>query len=515
MATEASRPSWAKWLILLLGMVPLVAQAAEGGPVRVEVESTRLEVDAGSKTPVTVKLVDAAGNPAPPTRPVEVQITLGWSDGGSKTVPVKFKTGESTREVMVEAEGAGVVSVEATNEELLKGATMLRVRPEMRLQSFTGAAAELPESVEPTSDNRRSRPGAPRPTVTLPESVHERALPESVRERTLPRPDIGPVTTAPGEESAATDGDEEDGSDAADGVQRVLELRPFPDRPLRADGVDPAKIFAFLHGPAQDSDVRLTFWWSKGQLEPTELRIPRGQLTGEAKLTSNSPGPIRVDLMNSSPELDVAGDGELQFEFHPPIDALDVAAPSTLDVGDTAELAVDLINADGTPVQTVSSRKVRFQVLAGKVRINRPEAEIAAGDSGVRTELTADWWGDAEIEVSTPNLSKQRISVMVGLPWGLLAVTALGGTLGGLIAWTHGPSRRQRLVMRLLVGLVAGLVLYWLLAYLVVPGTPDVVREVAVRNPFGAFASTVVGGWLGTEVFEIVARRLGLGQAPA
>lgn len=512
---------WVRCLIpVLLLLVPLAGAAEQGGPVRVEVQSHQLEVPEGSDTPITVQLVDAGGTPVPAGKPFEIQVKVAMGDGASRTVPVTLQQGESAMEVMVQALGSGVLSVEATNDELLKGVTLLRVRPRSREESLmrvpSGLREELlirvpPEAgdevIERSSGAAFERRSPEVSDIVRPQPERDVDVTPPDRDDALTREvlagDVNGVIESPGEPVIE--------DEVPAGPLPLLELRPFPDRSLRADGADPAMVFAFLHGESDHTDVTLTLWRSSGQLVPTELHIPNGQTTGEARLTSDLPGTVKVNLISTAPQqLEVTGEQTFEFVFHPPVDKLDISAPRVLEVGDSAELAVDLVNAAGTPVMTVELRKVRFQVLAGKVRIRDPASAIPAGDSGVRTELTADWWGDAQIEVSTPNLSKQRISVAIGLPWGLLAITAFGGMLGGLIAWTHGPEKRQHLVMRLLVGLVAGFVLYWLLAYLALPETSDVVRNVAVRNPFGAFGSSVVGGWLGTEVFDIAARWVGL-----
>lgn len=497
-AVGRARPSggWHTWICrlfpVLLIAIPLAGQAADG-PVRVEIASEHLEVAEGAEARITVRLVNRNGQPVPATKPMNIQVTVSGSRDGAMTLPVAFRPGEAIKQVDVPARETGALSVAADHEELLKGEVMLRVLSAPRMEALRrvpAAAESVPESAvtghPEIRDHRIEIPPAivgERPDIVPEVEAEERPNTVAVEEEGEPVVDDSPGTPSP---------------------RRSLALQGVPDRPLRADGQDAARIYAFLQGEASPTDINVRLIGSRGAPNPINLTIPGRQTTGKASLTTEAPGKLMVRYVSSDPDVEIAGSGELAFDVHPPVDELDVVPRLEFDVGDEVTLAASLVDTEGIPVQSMEPRTVHFDVVSGKVRVGAGEAEIVPGESGARTSLRASWWGAGAIEVWTPNLAKKRVVVEVRMPWSLLGVTALGGTLGGLFAWFHGPRNRRRLVVRLLTGLVAGLVLYWLLMYLAV------VPEMAVSNPVGAFCSAVIGGWLGTEVFEFGARRLGI-----
>jgi len=119
---------------------------------------------------------------------------------------------------------------------------------------------------------------------------------------------------------------------------------------------------------------------------------------------------------------------------------------------------------------------------------------------------------------------------LVGASFGALAVS--GGILvylfeaqgvdprglGGLLAAFHsglptavgnGPLRRRVKHLpwwRMSVGLVTGFVLYWTFIFLSLAALPQAV----LVNPFTALVSSLLGGWLGLNVFTLVLKRLHL-----
>src|SRR5439155_18550824 len=83
------------------------------------------------------------------------------------------------------------------------------------------------------------------------------------------------------------------GALAGRGMQ--LDLRTSPARTLLADGRDAATVQVWTQGDTT-SDVRVRFYKSGGALAPEPLVIPRGEPVGEAKLTSDHPGDVVVEM---------------------------------------------------------------------------------------------------------------------------------------------------------------------------------------------------------------------------
>jgi hypothetical protein len=59
------------------------------------------------------------------------------------------------------------------------------------------------------------------------------------------------------------------------------------------------------------------------------------------------------------------------------------------------------------------------------------------------------------------------------------------------------------------IGVITGFVLYWGFLLGVLPLLPHFAHAF-VLNPFTALALTILGGWLGTQVFTPVMKRFGL-----
>ena len=84
----------------------------------------------------------------------------------------------------------------------------------------------------------------------------------------------------------------------------------------------------------------------------------------------------------------------------------------------------------------------------------------------------------------------------------------MGGLVGGLLAFLrHRGSRWPRIA----VGGVTGFLLYWAFMF----GLTRVIPRGFVLNPLSNFALSTIGGWLGTEVFTLLLKWLGLKQPTA
>jgi len=80
--------------------------------------------------------------------------------------------------------------------------------------------------------------------------------------------------------------------------------------------------------------------------------------------------------------------------------------------------------------------------------------------------------------------------------------------VGGLLAFLR---RRGTRWPRIAVGGVTGFLLYWAFMF----GLVRVLPPSFVLNPLSNFALSTIGGWLGTEVFALLLRWLGLSKPGA
>src|SRR5262249_19906408 len=93
-------------------------------------------------------------------------------------------------------------------------------------------------------------------------------------------------------------------------------------RRFLADGKDSAQILLFLDDPLP-ADLQVRLFSSNGKLTPDLMVIPRGQLTGDARLTADRPGVVAVTVQSSIPKIEVNNE-KLKLSFAPPISKLDL-----------------------------------------------------------------------------------------------------------------------------------------------------------------------------------------------
>ncbi len=170
---------------------------------------------------------------------------------------------------------------------------------------------------------------------------------------------------------------------------------------------------------------------------------------------------------------------------------------------DKTELLIRLLDKDNNPVATDEPRLISLAIDAGRGEIETKELTITPGKFEARTTFLPTWRGEVVISASTPNLPITTFPLKVSLPLLTLGLTAVGGLVGGVIAfWTGKDSKWWRIT----IGLVTGFVLYWAFVF----GVLTVLPRTVVLNPLSAFVLSTLGGWLGTEVFAQIFKRFGL-----
>jgi hypothetical protein len=288
-------------------------------------------------------------------------------------------------------------------------------------------------------------------------------------------------------------------------VKPHVELRIAPRRKLLADGKDSATVYGLLTGDnaIAGKDIKLRLINSDGIMQPDEVLIPKGKFSGTTHLVSNHPGKVSVEYLGATPAVDLVGEDKLSALFGAPITKLEIkASPPEITLLEASDLVVRLLDNSGIPLKTDEARDVLLTIEQGAGRLSTNEFSIAPGSAEGRTTFRPSEVGEIVLAAASPNLVSVKVPLTVTWPVVLLIVSATGGLAGGLIAFAMEKGARW---WRGAIGLITGFVLYWAVIF---AGIGALAGGVAL-NPLSAFAISVLGGWLGTNVFTPLLKRIG------
>ena len=131
---------------------------------------------------------------------------------------------------------------------------------------------------------------------------------------------------------------------------------------------------------------------------------------------------------------------------------------------------------------------------------------ILKGHSEGRTTFLPTGLGSVLLSAYTPGLLAQSKEIRVTMPLMLVSASALGALAGGLLAFLTDKNRSR---WRILIGLITGFLLYLAAAFLdILPAL-----HLGAFHPFAVFLVSAIGGWLGTGIFGLLTKRLGVGSA--
>jgi hypothetical protein len=290
------------------------------------------------------------------------------------------------------------------------------------------------------------------------------------------------------------------------GVKPQVELRIAPQRKLLADGKDSATVYGLLTGDnaIASKDIKLRLINSDGILQPAEVLIPKGEFSGTTQLVSDHPGEVAVEYLGAIPAVDLVGTEKLTVLFGAPITRIEIkASPPQISLLEASDLVVRFLDSSGIPLETDESRDVLLTIEQGAGQLSRNEFSIAPGNAEGRTTFRPTAVGEVWLAAASPNLVSVQVPLQVTWPIMLLIASALGGLAGGLLAFVMEKDAKW---WRGAIGLITGFVLYWTVIFV---GIDALAGSMAV-NPLSAFVISVMGGWLGTNVFTPLLKRVGL-----
>jgi hypothetical protein len=401
-----------------------------------------------------------------------------------------LKAGQSSMSVeLPPAKAEGFVYIWAKQPELKLGGAYLRVKPQ--------GAQRAP-----------STPGQIRPEAR--KMAAFRAMPIAKLAAVAPAPSTtaaavaapAPVQPAPPPAQSA--------APPASDASYMMALRYSPQRAFLADRKDPVTVHAFVMA-TRDAPLpgfRIELFDSSGTLAPAPLVIPPGAEEGTATLTSDHEGPVKIEYLGSTPRVALDGDKIMTVNFEPPITGFELRpSPPRISLVDTCDLLVSLVDDKGTPIATNARRTISLALSAGRGDFSARDVSVDPGNSSARATFTPVWWGPVAITASTPNLVSVEAQLTVAPPLGLLGFSLAGGLLGGYVFMLNKRSGTKR--WRVPLGALTGVILLWACLFLGLGALP----RAAILNPISVFVISVVGGWLGTGVFEPILKLLGLSAA--
>lgn len=480
-------------LLLLSALLALCADSLLAGPqsqktvsaIRINLVPDRDSYTEGQNPVLTIALVDAQRRPVRAPKVLEIAVIVAPVSGNrSYRRMTRIERGEVSQKTELEIARSGMTGalrVRATHPELLEGGTVLYVRPR--------------------------RPPANRPAAL---------------------PAVSGLATRAGFDAAPAI------FSGADVYVEMLHQESLckppmlvsPTRPMLADGSDAAEI-TIVQPVTETTEFYLRT--TLGTLDPNPVLIQANRTVGKALLRSDTPGEATVTCVRAVPPVSTGDDVSISVRFKQPVAGFQLRVdPPRMPWVDRAEVVVTLLREDETPVATDEPRSVALHRESGSGDIQPGELEIPAGQFQARAAFTPFQTGPVRIAATTPGFQPAIVALEVtSLPYLMFMLPMLGGICGGLVAWTRprgaagGPmplADRQAaawwrrlppgLGVRLGTGLLTGTILHWAFVFELLP-----LPRTVVMNQFSWFVLPVIGGWLGTKVFEIVLKPVGIPKA--
>ncbi len=441
-------------LLLFLSPLPMVKALGLTAPIKIKIESNH-SIEAGKSATINVTIVDADNNPAPTATDITITVHVLWSSGKEADFNVPIKSGATSAMLTVAMKAPGLCKFTAKEAQLLPANAFIIIL----------------------------NPNVQKTTV-----VRSMSLRRSPRMR-------GPDEAKSIDEPTPT-------MEVHSGGQDIIIMHSA--RSVLADGKDPAKIEAFMTTPA-NRQMQIRLHNTLGTLTSDVLTIPKDSVYGSTTLVSNIPGAANV----STPALvPCPHDVPFTVKFISPIVGIKcMASPPSISLIDNTDILVTLVDEHGNERTTDFPRVVSFAIDEGRGEFSKTELTIDSGRSQVRATFVPTKLGAMSITAMTPDLHSQKTGFSVSWPLMQLIFSILGGVAGGFIAKIRSNTEHWRI----LIGMVTGFVLYWAFIF----GLLHVVSTSIALNPFSAFSISVLGGWLGTEVFSALLSQFGIIKKPA
>jgi hypothetical protein len=508
------------------------AQSLGSAPVKITIQSQTHSINQGEPLEVRCVLLDANNNPTKAPKDLVVNIESVRPSGQASSTPVIIKAGESSYGFKLPTDEAGIAELRAKQKELLDGGTFIKIK------SVESTPVVATNSVWPSERKIETREGlSPSPlSPRLPPSSH------SMNFETTPRASDSTTEastanksvkitwveaganfeTTPRASGSTTEASTANKSaESTPVVAKMVPSKPaeelglilkYPFRKILADGKDAAVIWAFLEGGVNEytEDIQVILISDTGQIIPFPLKIHKGEDTAQTSLTSDQVGTATVEYVKSNPPLTLQSDKEMKIRFAPPITALELqASPPEISLLEKADLIVKLLGGNKMLVATDEPKQIDVAILAGSGEVSSNVVVIAVNSASARTAFTPTRLGLVKISAFTPNLLTGTVEIMVTIPVVLICCSLMGALLGGIAACSVARPRRQHKPgwgVRIPVSLIAGFTFY----YFGILGFLSHIPLVIALNPVGAIVLSIVGGWLGSEVFELILKCLGI-----
>jgi hypothetical protein len=501
---------------LLITLLGLRLGGESPRPVKLQVDLPSKSVSVGERATMNVHLVDADNRPVPAPKDFTVDIIARLPSNATETLAsAVLKAGQSSMRVeLPPAKTEGFVYIWAKQPELRLGGAYLRVKPPTRSQP--GDARPPRAAMPPPAEPPRAQPSPgtrPQTRVEVEKRVPLHAIPVAKlgqMKLEVPRPgaSVAAVATAqpappPSPASSAPP------VAAAPAGSFLLALRYSPQRAFLANGKDPVTVHAFVMAEREATlpGFRIRLFDSTGTMQPVPLMIPPGEEEGTATLTSDQEGQVKVEYLGAAPAVDLDGEKVMTVSFEPPIVGFQLTpSPPRISLVDACDLVIRLVDERGTPLATKARRTVSLVLKAGRGEFSATEVPIEPGSSSAHVTFTPVWWGPVTLAASTPNLVNVDARLDVDPPLALLGFSLTGGLLGGYVFMLK---RRTSKRWRIPLGALTGVILLWACLFL----SLGVLPRAVILNPLSVFVISVIGGWLGTGVFEPILKRLGFEAA--
>lgn len=278
-----------------------------------------------------------------------------------------------------------------------------------------------------------------------------------------------------------------------------------------ANGRDFVRVQAIVIGNPLPNPVTLRLAALNGTLEPEMLQIPKGAASSEAKLTANRAGKVTVECISTSPQVDVKSP-RLSADFVPDVHPALMISPTNIWLLESALLTVTLLDSTRRVLKATETHRVDLGIksghpgeLATNSLLIMPEQSVAS------TSFNPYWSGPVEFIASVAESIPLGATLHVRTPWPVILMSLVCGAIGGLLAAWRQKVPKKDFRWRVLAGAVTGFVLYVACAFgLLLSG----LRGFSVHM-LGSIVVSILGGFLGTEVFAMLIKRLGLITDPA